>query len=262
VRFASLGSGSSGNASLVASEEAVLLVDCGFGIRDTVRRLERLDISPEDITAILVTHEHGDHFKGVAPLARKFNLPVYLTPGTLLAREVGKIPQTHFIRNYAPFTIADIQVEPVAVPHDAREPAQFVFKCQGLKLGVLTDLGSVTPHVVAAYNGCHGLLVEANHDLDMLWNGPYPPSLKSRVASDWGHLNNVQTAELLELLHFNGLQQLVVGHISKKNNSVEAVKTSLARHCQLSNPDSAIYACQDEGFSWLELLQPAGAERQ
>ena len=258
MKFASLGSGSSGNATLVAGEDTLLLVDCGFGIRDTVKRLARLDLGPEDISAILVTHEHGDHFKGVAPLARKFGIPVYMTPGTSVARDFGQIPELRLIKNYEPFAVGSIRVMPVAVPHDAREPAQFVFECESFKLGVLTDLGCITPHVLAAYTGCHAMLVEANHDLDMLWNGPYPPSLKSRVASDWGHLNNKQTAELLDMVQSSQLQQLVVGHISQKNNSVAAVKTALETNCKLAELGNIIYACQDEGFDWVNLSHVNG----
>ncbi|HET9054525.1 MAG TPA: MBL fold metallo-hydrolase, partial [Cyclobacteriaceae bacterium] len=137
--------------------------------------------------------------------------------------------------------------------HDAREPAQYVFTCGSLRLGVLTDLGSITAHVQQAFNACDALLLEANHDLDMLWNGPYPPSLKERVASDWGHLNNRQTAELLELLHSSRLKKVVIGHISRKNNTVDVVRQTLGATCRLTNLDELVYACQDEGFDWIFL---------
>lgn len=253
MKFASLGSGSSGNATVVASEETCLLIDCGFGVRDTGERLARLGLGFENLDAILVTHEHSDHSKGVAALARKHAIPVYMTQGTWLARDYGNIPRLHLVKNYEAFSVGTIGVQPVAVPHDAREPAQFVFSNKTFRLGILTDLGSITPHVLAAYRDCDALLIEANHDLDMLWNGPYPPSLKSRVASDWGHLNNKQTADLLELIYTTRLQQIVIGHISRKNNSVETVKRTLEECCKLADLSEAIYACQDEGFSWLEL---------
>lgn len=253
LKFASLGSGSSGNATLVANESTCLLVDCGFGIRDTQQRLARLGLDLDAIDAILVTHEHSDHAKGAAPLARRLGVPLYMTQGTWLARDYGDVPDLQLVKNYQLFSVGEIEVQPVAVPHDAREPAQFVFRCGSLRLGILTDLGCVTSHVQQAFSACDALLLEANHDLDMLWNGPYPPSLKERVASDWGHLNNLQTADLLDLLYSARLQKVVIGHISRKNNSVDLVRQALHARCQLADPGQIIYACQDEGFDWVLL---------
>lgn len=253
LKFASLGSGSSGNATLVANEETCLLIDCGFSVRETEQRMERLGLDVTCINAILVTHEHSDHAKGVAPLARKLQVPIYMTLGTWLARDYGALPGLQIVKNYQPFMVGAIEVKPVAVPHDAREPAQYVFTYRSRKLGVLTDLGSITAHVKEAFVDCDALLLEANHDLDMLWNGPYPPSLKERVASDWGHLNNVQTATLLDLLYSSRLQKIVIGHISRKNNTVEAVRQTLTTSCKQAKLEGLIYACQDEGFDWILL---------
>lgn len=252
MKFASLGSGSSGNATLVSDGGCTLLVDCGFAVKETERRLGRLGLSAEALSAILVTHEHSDHIKGVAALSRKYDIPVFMTEGTYKSRDFGRISRLHIIRNYQCFDIGNIAVYPVVVPHDAREPAQFVFEqAQGLRFGVLTDLGSITPHVLEAYAACHGMLVEANHDLEMLSRGPYPPSLKSRVAGAWGHLNNAQTAEFLECIDLCLLQELVVGHVSRQNNSIEHVKTQLSG--VLPRAKSVHFACQDEGFDWLTL---------
>lgn len=237
----------------MANADTCLIVDCGFGVRDTEQRLSRLGLGLDVIDAILVTHEHGDHAKGVGPLARKLGVPVYMTQGTWLARDYGKVSNLHLVKNYQSFQIAEIDVQPVAVPHDAREPAQFVFSCGDTRLGVLTDLGSITLHVLEAFRSCDGLLIEANHDLNMLWNGPYPPSLKERVASDWGHLNNKQTADLLDQVYSNRLKKIVIGHISQKNNNVDVVKHSLKTNCQLAELQDVIYACQDEGFDWVKL---------
>jgi len=212
----------------------------------------RLGLMPSDLTAIVVTHEHSDHVKGVAPLARKYAIPVYMTEGTFASRDFGRLPTLHTICHYENFYVADIKILPIVVPHDAREPAQFVFECdRGLRLGILTDLGSITPHVVESYLACDGLLVEANHDLRMLAEGPYPPSLKSRVGSAWGHLNNVQTAGFLQQLDLNRLQEIVVGHISQKNNSLERVRDELAEVIEKAR--SVRFACQDKGFDWLHL---------
>ncbi len=253
MKFASLGSGSSGNATLIRDRETLLMIDCGFGIRETTKRMARLGLSPDQIDALLVTHEHSDHIKGVAPLARRFNIPVYMTQGTWLARDYGQIPDLRIIENYSPFQVGRFDITPVPVPHDAREPAQFILDWQKLKLGILTDLGKITPHILLAYRNCHGLLVEANHDLDMLHAGPYPPSLKFRVAGDWGHLNNGQTVEFLESVGLDSVQRLVVGHISRQNNSLERARAAMERIAVGLQGRNIEYACQDEGFDWLEL---------
>lgn len=251
IRFASLGSGSSGNATLVSHEQTHILLDCGFSLKETQRRMARLGLSLTELDAVIVTHEHSDHLKGVPALARKYELPVYMTPGTYHSRELGRIPHLQLIHNYQAFQIGQLQVQPVAVPHDAREPAQYVFRSPTRTLGILTDLGSVTTHVLAAYEGCDGLLVEANHDRLMLASGPYPPSLKSRVASPWGHLSNEQTAALLQQMDTSRLSHLVIGHISRKNNSLELARRALA---VVGKPLGQVcYACQDEGFDWIEL---------
>ncbi len=254
MRFASLGSGSGGNATLICCGDTRLLIDCGFGVREAERRLARLDVGAETLSALLVTHEHSDHIKGVGAFARKHGTPVYMTSGTYVSRNYGRIPELHLIENYRPFRVGTLDVQPVAVPHDAREPAQYVISGNGRRLGVLTDLGSVTPHVVDAYRHCDSLLVEANHDPAMLAAGPYPPSLKARVASPWGHLSNQQTAGLLQQLELERLQHLVVGHISRKNNSLNRAADALQTvFAGIAGVNSILYACQDEGFDWLHI---------
>lgn len=248
MRYASLGSGSKGNGTLVAAADQLLLIDCGFTIRETCRRLERLQCSIEQVTAILVTHEHGDHIKGVAPLARKFNVPVYMTPGTYHSRDLGKLPELRLIEGYQPLQFGDLRVTPVAVPHDAREPAQFVFEYEQWRLGILTDLGSITPHVEAYYADCDALVLEANHDPAMLACGPYPPSLKQRVGGLWGHLSNQQAAAFLQRVDRQRLRQLVVAHISQQNNSVEQARLTLA--ASIEGIADVSFACQEEGFGW------------
>lgn len=252
MRFASLGSGSSGNATLVSLGQTHVLIDCGFSIKEAQRRIERLGLCLSQLAAVLVTHEHSDHLKGVPALARKYAIPVYMTPGTYHSRELGKIPELHLIHNYQRFTVGALEIQPVAVPHDAREPAQFIFRYGGSALGVLTDLGSVTTHLLDAYDGCDALLLEANHDRQMLASGPYPQFLKSRVASAWGHLSNEQTAALLQQLDTSRLRHLVVGHISRKNNTVELAQRALATLDK--SVGEIYYACQDDGFDWIELL--------
>lgn len=248
IRLASLGSGSKGNGTLVESNSTCLLVDCGFSVRDTEARLARLGRSPADLAAILVTHEHSDHGRGVVPLARKHGIPVVLTAGTARALDPTGLGEVRVIGAEAPFALGDFTVTPVAVPHDAREPVQFLFARGRRRLGVLTDLGCITPHVAASFGECDGLLLEANHDLDMLARGPYPPALKRRVGGDWGHLNNGQCAELLARIERRRLQVLVLGHISQHNNTVGLVAEAVSPwRDELHNVH---YACQSEGFDW------------
>ena len=252
MRFASLGSGSKGNATLVEWRDTCLMIDCGFSIRDTTQRLAKLGKTPQDIDAILVTHEHSDHWKGVVPLATKFSIDVYVTAGCLRSKKAdGKIFPCHVIDSHSAFEIGDIKVTPVPVPHDAREPVQFLFNSDQHQFGILTDVGSLTPHIESLYAQCDGLLIEANHDLDMLYAGSYPEFLKERVAGRWGHLNNQQTADLLSLIDQQRMQQLVIGHISEKNNSLEKVKSAVEG--VINDCGQLHYACQQQGFDWLEL---------
>jgi phosphoribosyl 1,2-cyclic phosphodiesterase len=249
VRFASLGSGSRGNGTLVHSGETLVLVDCGFSLRETESRLQRLGVGADDIDAILVTHEHTDHCSGVAKLSRKYQLPVYVTRGTWASGRCEGVSDVQYFHSESPFTIGSLAVAPIAVPHDAREPCQFVFRAGNKCLGLLTDLGSVTPAVTGHFRGCQALLLECNHDLDMLWQGSYPVPLKKRVSGDWGHLNNHQAAELLTHLQADLLQHLVIAHISEQNNSSERVEQALAE--ALISIKSVTWADQTRGFDWL-----------
>jgi len=252
VRFASLGSGSKGNGTLIDDGNTCLLIDLGFTIKEAVRRLGRLGVAPDDIDAILVTHEHADHIHGVAGFARKFSTPVYLTPGTYEAKSMGQLPELCKINCHSTFSVGSFEVTPVAVPHDAKEPCQYVLSSEGVTVGVLTDLGHITPHVQRSYQACDALLLECNHDPVMLEQGPYPYPLKRRVGGDYGHLNNTQAAELLDALDLARLQHLVISHISEQNNqpdlAQDAVKPLLADW-----QGSLVIASQAEGFDWINL---------
>lgn len=259
LSFCSLGSGSKGNGTLVydgdpsamADSGTLLLVDCGFTLKETEKRLQRLTISPHRLDAIIVTHEHGDHINGVGPLARKYGIPVYITAGTLYSKDMGKLDDVREIKHYRPFAINALQVTPVAVPHDAREPAQYIIESKRKRLGILTDLGSISPHVEMHYQSCDALVLEANHDAQMLAAGPYPPSLKQRVGGAWGHLNNQQAARFLENVDRDKLEYVVIAHISQQNNTVELARGALAE--VLAPVENVIYACQDQGFGWVRL---------
>ena len=251
MRFASLGSGSRGNATVVEAGGSLLLVDCGFSIRETDARLARLGIAAEQLTAILVTHEHTDHSSGVARLSRRYQLPIYTSHGTYASGRLEGVHELRYFHSEAGFKVGAIEVMPVAVPHDAREPCQFVFRHGAHQLGVLTDLGSITQLVCEHYAGCHALLLECNHDPEMLRQGPYPETLKRRVGGEWGHLSNQQAADLLVRIQGPQLQHVVIAHISEKNNDrarvIQALESVYAR-C-----DALCWAEQQTGFEWLEL---------
>lgn len=252
MRFASLGSGSRGNSTLVEWAAGKLLVDCGFSIKETELRLSRLATQAQDINAILVTHEHSDHIKGVAALARRYGLPVYMTPGTFHSRDLGVLPDLRLIHAYAAFELNGLLVKPIAVPHDAREPSQFVFEYSGRRLGILTDLGSITSHVEASYQACDAMVLEANHDPAMLASGSYSYFLKQRVGGQWGHLSNQQAAGFLQRLDTQRLQHLVVAHISQNNNTLALAQAALAP--VTAQVKQVTYACQNQGFDWLTVV--------
>ncbi len=253
MRFASLGSGSRGNATLISHGKTTLLVDCGSSARETEKRLQRLDIDSQKLTAIVVTHEHGDHINGIRVLARKYKLPVYATAGTAscLSADVA-----HLIAEFSShevFNIGDIEIQPFPVPHDAREPSQFVFSDGQHKVALLTDTGMSTPVIEQALSGCDVLLLEANHDIDMLDNSEYPDHLKYRVSSRLGHLNNVQSAKILEKIDTSQLQHIVAMHLSERNNSPNIVLPLFAQSLDCDQSWIGI-ATQDTGFSWRETI--------
>ena len=253
MRFASLGSGSRGNATLVEAGQTRLLVDCGYPLRELERRLEALGLCAEALTAILVTHEHTDHVRGVGPLARRHGIPVWSSAGTARAASLGDVPTLRVFSSHAgAFAIGDVEVAPYAVPHDAREPCQFVFAAAGRRLGVLTDAGRVTPHILASLGGVQALLLECNHDTHMLAHGPYPPTLRARVGGPLGHLSNDQAAGLLARLDHSRLSHLVAGHLSEKNNCPELAAQALLAVSPELGPRLSIL-CQDSVSRWFVL---------
>jgi phosphoribosyl 1,2-cyclic phosphodiesterase len=250
LRFTSLGSGSSGNALVVESGETRVMMDCGFTLADTKARLERVGLAPSRISGVVVTHEHEDHMGGVARFALRYAIPVYLTRGSAqwLPPDFPAV-LVHCIDSHTPFAIGDVAVEPFPVPHDAREPVQYVFSDGNARLGVVTDLGTVTQHVVEKLSGCEALVIECNHDLDMLMEGPYPVSLKHRVAGRFGHLCNADAGRLVAALELSKLRHLIAAHLSQQNNKPElAVRAlSTAAGCE---PEWVGVATQGDGFAW------------
>lgn len=250
MRFALLGSGSRGNGTLIEADGNCVLVDCGFSVRETERRLGRLGCGGEDLAAILVTHEHSDHVRGVAALGRKYEVPIWCTHGT--ARAAGLEGAVHHISVHEPLGFGGLQVQPFAVPHDAREPCQFVFGDGASRVGVLTDTGMSTPHIREHLDGCDALVLEANHDAHMLANGPYPEPLKARVGGDYGHLSNAQAALLLGELDTSRLSHIVAAHLSDKNNTPALAQRALSDALDCEDHWIQV-ASQDAGLDWRSL---------
>ncbi len=253
MRFASLGSGSAGNSMIIEQADTRLLLDCGFGLKETIKRLERLEVLPEQLSGVLITHEHDDHAKGAFKLAQKLNIPVWLSHGTrvMTARYLPKSGAVtlHEIDSHTPFSIGDLEVTPYPVPHDAREPTQFTFTDGQAKLGVLTDAGNATPHIAQVLNGCDALVLECNHDLSMLQTGPYSYALKKRVGGQLGHLENSHAAALLAQLDTTKLKHILAAHLSAKNNTQALAKQALSAALSCENDWIGI-ATQSEGFAW------------
>ena len=253
IRFASLGSGSKGNALLVEAGSTRLLIDAGFGPREMVRRLERLGLAAADIDAVLVTHEHSDHIGGVFACARRFDWAVLLTHGTLAAcRDDGSDTRITIIDSHEPFSVGDICVHPFPIPHDAREPVQFVLGDGARTLGVVTDAGHVTRHMVDMLDACDALVLECNHDVKMLAQGSYPQALKRRIGGLWGHLDNAAAALLLSRIRHSGLRHVVAAHLSEENNSPALAQAALSAVLDCAQ-DWVGIATQDDGFAWRDL---------
>ncbi|GHD32504.1 MBL fold metallo-hydrolase [Halioglobus pacificus] len=252
MRLASLGSGSKGNATLIAAGSTLVMIDCGFSLKETRRRMQRLGVAPEQLDAILVTHEHSDHSAGVAVLSRNASVPVYLTHGTASTGRIQSCHETVRFNAGDTFIIGDLSIQAIAVPHDAREPCQYRVSYGDLCWGVLTDLGSITPHVIQSYSQCQGLMLEFNHDVDMLQAGEYPPALKRRVGGDWGHLNNHQAVQFLSAVGTEGLRHLVMAHVSENNNCLDRARSALSAVIDPTD-ERVIFADQGDGLEWLSL---------
>lgn len=261
--FASVGSGSKGNATLVKTDSATLLIDCGFSATELLRRLPRLAVTGSDIDCVFLTHEHSDHSTGVVSLCRQLDIPLYTSWGSCVAlKERGAKLDSIEVRHIncgERVCVGELDVLPVLVPHDAREPLQFVIQHKERRFGILTDIGSISKHVIDHFQNMDSLLLEFNHDSDMLRFGPYPASLKARVGGDWGHLSNLQASLFLEQIDLERLQRILIAHISEKNNSVEAVETVLQPALQGVQSIEFSYASQDNGSVWMPVLDTSAS---
>ena len=234
VRVIPLGSGSSGNATLVTFGPRRFLVDAGLSARDLTARLEAVGVAPGLLTAILLSHEHHDHARGLERFAVKHGVPVFTTPETLAALNLAPrhVGAWHPFEPGVPFDAYGVKVDPFMVPHDAINPVGFVLEAEGFRVGIATDLGHATTLVVERLRGCHVFVVEANHDDDMLVRGPYPWALKQRIGGRLGHLSNTEAATLLAATADANCQAVILAHLSESNNTAakarQAVSSALA----------------------------------
>ncbi len=252
MRFASLGSGSRGNALVVEGGGSRILVDCGFGPRELERRLARLGLAPAGVDALVITHEHSDHVGGAAKCAARYGMTVFLTHGTLSAFPLGDV-RCEVIDSHSPFAVGGLEIMPFPVPHDAREPIQLAVSDGRWRCGILTDAGFITPHMTAMLSNCDALVLECNHDEEMLARGSYPPMLKRRIAGREGHLSNATAAGLVRHLDTRRLHHLVAAHLSEQNNRPALARAALAGALDC-DPEWIGLADQDNGFDWRSLL--------
>ena len=234
----------------------LILVDCGFSLKQAEARFRRMGVGPGDLSAIVVSHEHSDHSGGVAALSHKYAVPVYASHGTLKATRTdirGCAINTHNV-----FSVGAVAVVPVIVPHDAREPTQFVFEHGGVRVGVISDLGQITPFVAQQYQGCNGLMMESNHDRQMLLRGRYPERVKRRIAGNLGHLSNEQAAGFLDAVGHPDIR-VVIGHVSEENNHPDLLQETFARF--RNEVRQLTFANQDDGMDWVQLSSEEPAEQ-
>lgn len=229
--FQVLASGSKGNSVLVSSPRTRILIDAGTTCKELTRRLGKTAVEVKQLDALVISHEHNDHVSAAGVLSRKFNLPVYMSRGTVdnLPPDVGELYAVKIFSTGRSFDLGDLKIHPFATSHDAREPAGFLIEHEGTRLGICTDLGVATNLVKARLQGCHGLVLEANHDVRKLMDGPYPPFLKQRIKSHHGHLSNDEACSLLDAIHHDRMRFVVFAHLSETNNHPQLVMESCRR---------------------------------
>lgn len=265
LRFSSLASGSSGNATLVEGRASGdvrptrVLVDCGLAPRRLAAALASRGVAPGDLDAVFVTHEHSDHVGGVLALQRRHGVAVWASAGTWAAATARSTREAHeaparIARDGEAFTIGALTLHPFAVPHDAAEPLQLVCRAGDQRLGILTDIGEPTDAVARALQGCDALLLECNHDRQMLDDGPYPAWLKRRIGGRRGHLANEQSAALLDVCRHDGLRHVVAAHLSRHNNRPELALATLEACLATGWWRPALHVADgDYGCGWIEL---------
>ncbi len=258
MRFCSLGSGSGGNATIVEARSGVttsrLAIDCGFSLREFEFRLARTGLACDELDAVFVTHEHGDHIGCAVALARRHRVPLWMSRGTWRAIGEPELPGLlQFARDGQSFSLGDLQLMPFTVAHDAQEPLQLRCSDGARHLGVLTDVGSITPHLLTHLQRCDALLLECNHDPELLAASSYPASLKARIGGRLGHLSNATAAQILASCRHDGLKHVVAAHLSDQNNTPQLVRNALTG-LRGGAPGDVVIADPLRGFGWLSLL--------
>ena len=272
LRYKNLSSGSTGNATLVEASDPVgkpsrVLVDCGMRLSRLLELLAMADVLPTEIDAIFITHEHSDHIGCVTQLASRYSIPVWASSGTHAALQDMQsklrtkqpthsqlVPGFEALVRIAVDTclieVGGLQLKPFTVPHDAREPLQLTCSDGNTKLGILTDLGHPSRHVIEQLAGCNALLLECNHDSDMLSNSKYPAFLKARVGGDFGHLSNAQAADILRNLMHDKLRHVSAAHLSQQNNHPALAQSAVAEILGCL-PDEIFAASPETGTPWM-----------
>lgn len=273
LRYKNLSSGSTGNATLVeassgqSQKPSRVLVDCGMRLSRLLDLLAVADVPPTDIDAIFITHEHSDHIGCVTQVASRYSIPVWASQGTHAALQDMQIKlrtkqpsHSQLVSGFealvriasdtCPITIGDLQLNPFTVPHDAREPLQLTCTDGNIKLGILTDLGHASRHVLDNLTGCNALLLESNHDEEMLSNSKYPAFLKARVGGDFGHLSNTQAADILRSVMHGNLRHVSAAHLSQQNNHPSLAQSALAAVLGCM-PAEILAACPETGTPWM-----------
>lgn len=273
LRYKNLSSGSTGNATLIEAscdhntKPNRVLVDCGMRLSRLLELLAVADVQPSDIDAIFITHEHSDHIGCVTQLASRYSIPVWASSGTHTALQDMQLKlrakqPTHaqlvpgfealvrIASDTSPVEVGDLQLNPFTVPHDAREPLQLTCSDGNVKLGILTDLGHASRHVIDSIAGCNALLLESNHDEEMLSNSKYPAFLKARVGGDFGHLSNTQAAGLLSAVMHDQLRHVSAAHLSQQNNHPSLAQSALADVLGCL-PADIFAACPETGTPWM-----------
>ncbi len=255
MRFCSLGSGSSGNATVVEARSGTttsrVLIDCGFSLRELTLRLTRVGLATADLDAIFITHEHGDHVGCALTLSQRERIPLWTSRGTwraIGAPDAG--PLLRFARDGDAIAVGDLHLQPFTVAHDAQEPLQLALGDGARKLGVLTDVGSITPHLLDHLQGCDAMLLECNHDRDLLAASRYPDSVKRRIGGRFGHLANEVAAEILRTCGHPRLGTIVAAHLSEQNNRPELAREALAAAAGRA-PADVVVADPRHGVDWL-----------
>lgn len=255
LRFSLLGSGSSGNALYLASDTHKLLIDNGLTFRELTRRLGVMGAAPEELDAVLVTHEHGDHVGGIGTLARRCDVPVFITPDTAaqLPQRVGPLPKVQYFTAGDSLRFGDLEVESFPVAHDAADPVSFVAHRAGARLGLATEMGHVSHLVRQRLAGVQALVLESNYCPDMLLRGQYPPRVQQRIRSRVGHLSNQSACSLLAELRHDGLRTVVLVHISENNNTPDLVRR-MVTGAMAEHPAEVFLASQDAPTPLFEVV--------